>query len=106
MPAKRVIANGILTMVNDLLQIRLHFHEFVFRHVGAFKHGFLNPGPVSFQDLYYPVPDPVVNNVKADQEKHLMEALGQFIQHITAGAVFVQKYPPGVTVRPGINFMG
>jgi hypothetical protein len=74
--AKRVIADGILTMVNDLLQIRLHFHEFVFGHICAFKHGFLNPGPVSFQDLYYPVPDPVVNNVKADQEKHLMKPLG------------------------------
>lgn len=59
-------------MVNDLFQIRLHFHKFVFSHVGTFKHGFLNPGPISFPYFYYSVLDPVVNNIKADQEKHLM----------------------------------
>ncbi len=44
MPAKRVMPDGVLPMVNEFFQIGLHLHKFIFGHVGAFEHGFLDPG--------------------------------------------------------------
>jgi hypothetical protein len=57
-------------MVDQIFQIGFHFHEFVLRHVGTLKHGFLDPGSIAFQGFYHPIPGFIVHDVETNQKEH------------------------------------